>query len=221
MTIFNRNICSPALRGKTTSNVLLLDLLKYSPRGEILTRISSLKSLSSVQFKSNSYFLIFGFLLALVKSIVSTSRSIRTAIMYFQDSWRGCLIYSYITLCTDVALTTTMKENSTDTSSSEQSFPVATTVAAVVGTSMLLSAFVIIVAFLFCCKSTINSENVDPPEESTSIMSLTDHVEPNNAQVIQNPAILMQEIVTKGKNKFTKMTTSRCQDDNEHLQNGI
>ena len=141
--------------------------------------------------------------------------------MYFQDSWSGCLIYSYITLCTDVAFTTSMNGNSTEKSASEPSFPVATTVAAVVGTSMLLSAFVIIVAFLFCCKSSINSESVDPPEESTSMMSLTDNVEPNNAQVIQNPAILMQEIVTKGKNKFTRMTASRCLDDNEHLQKGI
>lgn len=128
----------------------------------------------------------------------------------------GCLIYSYLTLCTDVAFTTS--KNGTR---SKPSFPVATTVAAVVGTSMLLSAFVIIVAFLFCCKSNLNSESIDPPEENTSMMSLTDHVEPNNAQVIGNPAILMQEMVAKGRNTITKITSSCRQDDMEHLQNGM
>ncbi len=143
--------------------------------------------------------------------------------LYFGEAWRsGCLIYSYLTLCADVAFTTSTNGTTGKETASKPSFPVATTVAAVVGTSMLLSAFVIIVAFLFCCKSNLNSENIDPPEENTSMMSLTDHVDLNNAQVIGNPAILMQEMVAKGRNKITKITSSRCQDDDmEHLQNGI
>ena len=141
--------------------------------------------------------------------------------IYFREAWSGCLIYSCITWCADVAFTTSVN-GSTEEAGSKPNFPVATTVAAVVGTSMLLSAFVIIVAFLFCCKSNLNSENVDAPEESTSILSLTDHVDMNNAQVIGNPAILMHEIVAKSRNKITKITSSRRQDDDmEHLQNGV
>lgn len=49
------------------------------------------------------------------------------------------------------------------------------------------------------------------------MVSLTDHVEPNNAQVIGNPVILMQEMVAKGRNQITKMTSSRRQDDTEKL----
>ena len=141
--------------------------------------------------------------------------------MYFKETWSACLIYSFITLCTDVDFASSMNKTSSDETASKPSFPVATTVAAVVGTSMLLSAFVIIVAFLFCCKSNLNSESVEAPEESTSMVSLTDHLEPNNGQVIGNPAILMQEMVAKGRNKITKMTSSRRQDDTEHLQSGI
>ena len=138
----------------------------------------------------------------------------------FREAWSGCLMYSCLTWCADVAHTTSI--NSTGETASKPSFPVATTVAAVVGTSMLLSAFVIIVAFLFCCKSNLNSETVEAPEESTSIVSLTDHTETNNGQVIANPAILMHEIVAKGRNKITKITSSRHQDDDmEHLQNGV
>lgn len=98
-------------------------------------------------------------------------------------------------------------------------FPMATTVAAVVGSSMLLSAFVLIMAFLFCCKSNMASEIVDPPEQSTSMMSLTDHTEMNNGKrVLENTAIRMHEIVTKGKSKITKIKLSRHQSDTEQLQ---
>lgn len=132
----------------------------------------------------------------------------------------ACLImYTYPTLCAaDVALTQSVNGTSKEDTPGSPSFPVGTTVAAVVGVSMLLFAFVIIVAFLFCCKSSLRSESIEPPEDSTSIMSLNDHVD-NNAHVIGNRAILMHEIVAKGRNKITKMKASRRKDDIEQLQN--
>ena len=135
--------------------------------------------------------------------------------MYFRRTWSSCFICFYFTLCSNVGVTTTLK-NGTSTEETH-SFSAVTTVAVVVGTSMLLSAFVVIVAFLFCCKSKMNSEDADPPEDSTSMVSLADHVEPNNAQVIGNPSIVMQDMFAKGRNKITKMTSSRRHNDTQTL----
>lgn len=74
-------------------------------------------------------------------------------------------------------------------------------VAAVFGTVLLLATLFLVIAFLFFCKSRLNSGNLDRQEESTSMVSLTDRTELNSAQIIENLSV--HGTILKGKTTKT------------------
>lgn len=100
------------------------------------------------------------------------------------------LIYLHLVSSQNVLTTISANESSVQEPASESGVSLGSIIAAVVGTASLLFALFVVVAFFFCCKSRFNSfdSRVDSQEE-TSIVSLTDQIELNNAQIIENPNV--------------------------------